>query len=35
LVDRETGQPLQDLEGEPYTLDLSGFGARLAVAIGF
>jgi outer membrane protein W len=35
LVDRETGQPLQDLEGEPYTLDLSGFGARLAFAIGF
>jgi hypothetical protein len=35
LVDRETGIPLQDLEGEPYTLDLSGFGARLAVAVGF
>ncbi len=34
MVERATGQPLYDLEGGPYTLDLSGFGVKLAVAIG-
>jgi hypothetical protein len=34
MQDRATGAPLYDLEGEPYTLDMSGFGAKLSVAIG-
>lgn len=35
FIDRETGQPILNSKGNPFTLDLSGIGARGAVAIGF
>jgi len=35
LVDENTHQPYTNADGEPFTLDLSGVGARFALAIGF
>jgi len=34
MVDQDTGNPVYNFEGRPYTLDMSGFGARFGVAIG-
>ena len=35
LVDNETLQPIYDLNGDPVDLDLSGFGVRMSIGIGF
>ena len=35
LVNQDTGQPYLTFEGKPYTLDMSGIGAKLGIALGF
>jgi len=35
MLDRETLQPVLNTEGKPFTLDVSGVGARMALGIGF
>jgi hypothetical protein len=34
LLDRETRQPFRRPDGSTFSLDLSGFGARMALGIG-
>lgn len=35
LVDAETGEPVEDYDGNPLKVDLSGVGAKLSLGIGF
>jgi len=35
MVDRDTGQPVLDPTGKPFTLNVSGIGAKMAIGIGF
>jgi hypothetical protein len=35
LIDQDTGNPTYNPEGQPFSLDMSGVGARLGVCIGF
>lgn len=35
MLDRDTGQPVLDPNGQPFTLDVTGLGMKMAIGIGF